>query len=1079
MLMRSVRKISIKLFEVYKSEGLYGIWMRIRIRIHLRYLMARYSLQHLNRIRPSLANRRRGVVRHHQSVDVIVCVHNALDDVKRCLESLLCNTYPPYHLIIVDDGSGQETKDYLEGFAVGQPATLIRNDTATGYTRAANTGMRASQGDFVVLLNSDTIVPPLWVDRLIQCANSSDEIGMVGPLSNTASWQSVPLITNENGDWANNPLPARWSVNDYANEVARVSPRIYPRVGFLNGFCLLIKRKLIADIGLFDEETFVRGYGEENDFSLRATKSNWQLAVADDCYVYHAQSKSYSHQRRFELVRLAGEALARKHGQAWIGHNLSLTQHHPALHYIRRRCAEIEQISSHRAVARRRFEGKRVLFLLPAVAASGGTNIVLLEAACMREMGVDAWVANLEIHRHLVEKNQLDRQVPVLYLLRPADLLKVASDFDAVVATLYLTIFWMEPIQKLEKCPALGYYIQDFEPDFFDNDSLDYQNALASYTAIANIHLFTKTTWTQQALQNKSNVSATVIGPSLDIDRFHPSPYVPSSSGTIKILAMVRPITPRRAPETTMRVLKRLAQRFGTRIRITIFGVNRDDPKLLAYPNDFAYNNLGEINAQAVAEALADTDIFVDCSIFQAMGLTAMEAMASGVAVVGPANGGLKEIIVDGHNGILVDTQDEDSIVSAVSQLITDSELRAGIQRNALEVLTYSPELSSFKILDCLFPEASSEVQTVLRRGCMMPNRPLRVHVLYESSHFGSPHGCSVIRLLRPLSHPSIQAQLTVTQGLAPPAHHVDVLIIDRLWDQICEWQRHHAMLQSVRKQGTKVIFQIDDDLLSVNSGIGGYDWPTTSQKMWLRQMVRFADGVMVTTAELANRLAVLNPHIEIVENALDERLFERSREFALKEPDDVIVFGYMGTFSHLDDLMSIIKPMRSVLARYSDRVCFEIVGVGDNAVINEAFAGLPVRFLSVPPRAVLYENFAAWMQDNIRWDFGIAPLIDSIFTRSKSDIKFLDYGVQGIPGIFSDMPAYNSTVKHLVNGILATDAHSWEAWLEKLILDAPLRAELAKQAHADTWKKRMLKSSAANWLKAINKLTLETNLQF
>jgi glycosyltransferase involved in cell wall biosynthesis len=360
----------------------------------------------------------------------------------------------------------------------------------------------------------------------------------------------------------------------------------------------------------------------------------------------------------------------------------------------------------------------------------------------------------------------------------------------------------------------------------------------------------------------------------------------------------------------------------------------------------------------------------------------------------------------------------------------------------------------------------------------MMQNKPLRVHVLYESSAVGLPHGCSVIRLLRPLSHPLIQAQLSLTQGLVLPAQPVDVLIIDRLWDQICDWQRHHVMLQTVRKQGSKVIFEIDDDLLSVNSEIGDCDWPTTSQKMWLRQMVRFADGVIVSTPELADRLAVLNPHIEIVENALDERLFERSRKFDLKESNGVIVFGYMGTFSHLDDLMSIIQPMRSVLARYSDRVRFEIVGVGDNAVIKEAFVGLPVSFLSVPPRAVLYENFTAWMQENIRWDFGIAPLIDSIFTRSKSDIKFLDYGVQGIAGIFSDMPAYNTTVKHLVNGILATDAQSWETWLEKLILDAPLRVELAKQAHADIWGKRMLKSSAANWLKTINKLTLETNLQ-
>lgn len=705
------KKMLIKLVNVYKREGLQGVRSRVR------FLLERASFQHsirgtsaFNVSDQDLANRNKEVVRHHQSVDVIVCVHNALDDVKRCLESVMCNTYPPYHLIIVDDGSGQETKDYLEKFIVGQPAVLIRNNEAAGYTKAANSGMRASTGGFIVLLNSDTIVPPRWLDRLVMCANSSDQIGMVGPLSNTASWQSVPKIMNASGDWADNPLPTGWSVNDYANEVARVSPMIYPRVGFLNGFCLLIKRQLIEDIGLFDEETFARGYGEENDYCLRTTENNWQLAVADDCYVFHAQSKSYFHERRAELARLAGEALAKKHGQFRIDHNLSMTEPHLALHYMRQRCTEIEEISSLHAEAHWRFEGKRVLFLLPARSAGGGGNIVLLEAACMRALGVDAWIANLEMHRPLFEQSHPDVQVPVLYLQSPEDLLKVGLDFDAVIATLYLTVFWMDSLRKLDRCPTLGYYIQDFEPDFFDEGSTNYQAALLSYTAIPDLRLFTKTNWNQQTLHNKLGVLASVIGGSLDIDKFHPSSIIRTEVGVVKILAMVRPSTPRRAPAATMRVLKRLAQHFGARIHIMIFGGNPQDPEFLTYSTDFAHKNLGEIDAQGMATALSDADIFVDCSIFQAMGLTAMEAMASGVAVVGPVNGGLKEIIVDRHNGILVDTQHEDKIFSAVAQLISDNELRTRIQKNALEVLTHSPVFSSFKILDCLFPQTHQAI---------------------------------------------------------------------------------------------------------------------------------------------------------------------------------------------------------------------------------------------------------------------------------------------------------------------------------------------------------------------------------
>jgi len=115
-------------------------------------------------------------------------------------------------------------------------------------------------------------------------------------------------------------------------------------------------------------------------------------------------------------------------------------------------------------------------------------------------------------------------------------------------------------------------------------------------------------------------------------------------------------------------------------------------------------------------------------------------------------------------------------------------------------------------------------------------------------------------------------------------------------------------------------------------------------------------------------------------------------------------------------------------------------------------------------------------MQENIRWDFGIAPLIDSVFSQSKSDMKFLDYAVQGIPGIFSNVPAYNQTIKHMENGLLADTPASWADALNKLILEAPLRVSVAKRAHDYVWRERMLKTEAAKWLHAIKKISLQSH---
>ena len=141
------------------------------------------------------------------SLDIIVCVHNALDDVERCLSSLMENTSQPYNLIIINDGSDEKTSDFLRVFANKYSnSKLIKNEIAIGYTRAANQGLHISTSDLVILINSDTVVSKEWSDRMAAAILSGKNIGIVGPLSNTASWQSVPDIS-EGGDWS--PIPSQ------------------------------------------------------------------------------------------------------------------------------------------------------------------------------------------------------------------------------------------------------------------------------------------------------------------------------------------------------------------------------------------------------------------------------------------------------------------------------------------------------------------------------------------------------------------------------------------------------------------------------------------------------------------------------------------------------------------------------------------------------------------------------------------------------------------------------------------------------------------------------------------------------
>jgi GT2 family glycosyltransferase/glycosyltransferase involved in cell wall biosynthesis len=641
---------------------------------------------------------------HAGQVDIVVCVHNALEDVQRCLDSIMLHTSQPYSLILIDDGSDSSTKELLDRFSSQHGATLIRNEQANGYTRAANQGMKSAQGDFVVLLNSDTIVTSGWLDRMVTCAESDKKNGIVSPLSNTASWQSIPEIESH-GDWASNPLPQGVSVEKMGRLVEKNSGYLFPKLPFLNGFCLMIRREVIDQIGYFDEELFGDGYGEENNYCLRARKAGWALALADQAFIYHAQSKSYSSERRKQLAEQAGKALAKKHGQRIIDQGVEICRNSPVLEGIRARSRIMFQREELIEKGERKFAGKRIQFILPIEVASGGGNVVITEARVMRAMGVEVGILNLKTHAVGFTEAYPDLDLPVTYV-DIDEISEITKEYDAVVATFNPSVGWMMPQSQLPSKTILGYYIQDFEPYFYPVDSEGYHRAFESYTLIPGMRCMTKTEWVRQELRNQIGVKSQVVGPSFNIDLFRPRPRLDLDwpDRPLRIAAMVRTSSAYRGPRETMETLKLASRHFGGGIEIIIFGTSFDDPEFKAIPRDFAWSLAGMLTQQKMANLLNEVDIFIDFSTYQAMGLTALEAMACGVAVIVPKRGGINEIAKDHVNSLIIDTASEESRWGALKQLIEEHELRRKLQRNALrDVCDFYPEGPAFRILSALF----------------------------------------------------------------------------------------------------------------------------------------------------------------------------------------------------------------------------------------------------------------------------------------------------------------------------------------------------------------------------------------
>jgi glycosyltransferase involved in cell wall biosynthesis len=218
----------------------------------------------------------------------------------------------------------------------------------------------------------------------------------------------------------------------------------------------------------------------------------------------------------------------------------------------------------------------------------------------------------------------------------------------------------------------------------------------------------TKTDWTRREVHNQIGVKSQVVGPSFDIDLFRPrqrkDPDWPDRP--LRIAAMVRTSSAYRAPRETMETLKQASRHFGRGIEIVIFGSQLDNPDFSALPRDFAWSLAGMLDQRKMANLLNEVDIFVDFSTYQAMGMTALEAMACGVAVIVPKRGGITEFARDQVNSLMVDTSSEAERWEALKRLIEDHNLRRALQRNAMrDSCEFYPEGPAFRILSALFGE--------------------------------------------------------------------------------------------------------------------------------------------------------------------------------------------------------------------------------------------------------------------------------------------------------------------------------------------------------------------------------------
>ncbi|MDB5413558.1 MAG: glycosyltransferase family 2 protein [Rubritepida sp.] len=277
----------------------------------------------------------------HPFTQVIVPVYNGGEEVRECLRSLRAAATGPMQVVLVDDGSRDFTAEMLRAEAAADPRFVLhRRDTNRGYTKSINEGVMLTGADWVVVLNSDTLVPPGWLDRMHAAARTRAGTGMVGPLSNAASWQSIPAVKRADASWSTNEAIGPHHLPVVQALLDRVSERAYPEFPLLNGFCTMISRAVFDRVGLYDEDAFPTGYGEETDLCLRARAAGFRLTVADDTFVYHHKSLSFG-KGRARLARAGRLEMTNKHAGVVVPALERMMQECVPLGRLRARLADI------------------------------------------------------------------------------------------------------------------------------------------------------------------------------------------------------------------------------------------------------------------------------------------------------------------------------------------------------------------------------------------------------------------------------------------------------------------------------------------------------------------------------------------------------------------------------------------------------------------------------------------------------------------------------------------------------------------------------------------------------------------
>ncbi|WP_372382301.1 glycosyltransferase [Xanthomonas sp. NCPPB 1068] len=995
-------------------------------------------------------------------IDVIIPVYRGIEETSRCIESYVAasaSNSTPARLVVINDCSPDpQMHVYLEEAAARFGFLLLKNEVNLGFVGTANRGMALGLENDVLLLNSDTEVANDWLDRIVAHADLDPRVATVTPLSNNATICSYPEFSGRR------KLPAGVSVKEMDQVCADANRGRSVSIPTGVGYCMLVKRACLDEIGLFDEDAFGKGYGEENDLCMRAMENGWKNILAMDTFVFHAGEVSFA--AGAAAGKQAGAtALLRKHPR----YNLEVGSHvaeDPGRVYRLAITAQLWKVQrakvmllvSHglgggterhvQELTKRYAKDYKILTMRPS-AISSSSGIALRAWDDYSDITVDFAFSNGdELAALLVVFPVTAVHVHHLYGYGPEveqALVALGVPFD-FTAHDYFTV-----------CPQINLSSDGVsycgEPDPAGCNACILRNDRRGVGDIRSWRL--RYEWVLRDARR-------VIAPSIDAaERIRG--YAPDANVTVvhheETPQKWRHARPQRClgAQDVLRVgvIGVLARHKGRELLINaaIISLERNlpiefivigDPQGELPPSTVAaVRTTGRYLEDELASILDSEkpDVLLFASRWpETYSYTLSAGLEAGLPVIVPDIGAFSER-VSGRPWSFVIPADV-----APDALVTRLLALRDVLGENTHTETLLPERTA--LIPTSGPDAGYSQEAMQRLPVPQP-RPLgdrlRIVVVMEIGH-DIPSPCAHIRLMAFFDAMQARGQAWVRYVRARDVvrYRADVIVTHRT--AVTTLAEAEALSAYAARHKIPLIYDLDDNLtaLDPHAENGRYQ-PLLAV---VHHFSASADVIWASTPALCSELQAAGAsNVEVHRNALDPTVWEaalkRSPTSGLSDPVRIL---YMGTMTHNDDLMMVSDGLKELKNKHGGGVDISLIGVKEGAVTREWYSAL-----AVPPSVGgSYPAFASWIGSITPFDIGISPLRDTRFNRSKSEIKVLDYAALGLAPVVSDLEPYRSTVTHGVNGMLVAEQSSdWFEALDRLVSNRDLRHQMAVAARA------------------------------